>query len=171
MKKALVLCLVFFLASCSSSKIGRVSHPQIKTVAIGKITNTSDEPRAAFYMIESLRKEIALDGSLKLVSVDKADIVITGKIPSYQLDVIGSIVNDNTGDNRRTYRASLYRATIPFTYSVKTRKEKWLIQERTANGYADFSRLLDLEVQKREGVRRAAAQSAKIAVRNITEAW
>lgn len=168
---ALITFMTLVLTSCSY-KVGNISHPQIKTVAILPIQNTSDEPRAGFFMMQQLRERFMLDGSLKVTTADKADIIIRGDIKNYDLKVAGSVKQSETPANDRDefFSASIFRATLAFNYEIYT-KDGWFVQSGNPEAFADFTQLIDLEVEKRQAIKRASYEVAKKVVNNITEAW
>ena len=169
---SLFVLLNLALTSCSY-KIGNLSHPQIKTVAIMPIQNTSDEPRAGLFMMQQLRERFMTDGSFTVTSADKADIIITGNIKDYDLAVAGSVKQNEQdfGSNRRQFfRASIFRTSLAFNYQIYT-KDGWFVQGGKPQASADFTQLIDLEVEKRQALKRASYEVAKKVVNNISEAW
>lgn len=169
---SLLVLLSMAFTSCSY-KVGTLSHPQIKTVAILPIQNTSSEPRAGFFMMQQLRERFMRDGSLKVTTADKADIIIRGDIKNYDLSVAGSVKQSETtnfDDRDEFFSASIYRAKIAFNYEIYT-KDGWFVQAGNPESFADFTQLIDLEVEKRQAIKRASYEVAKKVVNNITEAW
>ncbi|MCM8535590.1 MAG: LPS assembly lipoprotein LptE [Lentisphaeraceae bacterium] len=164
----LVLAVLFLITGCGYN-VGYLSHPQIKTVGIGKIKNLTDEPRLATYLRESLKERFMFDGSIKVVDADKADIIINGEVTNYTVNTAGSVSEGNR-EQRNGFFASIYRTTMNFNYKIKTRKQ-WDVQSGTATGYADYTELLDQQEEKRNSLKRASYEVSKEVVRNITEAW
>ena len=166
-----IALLSITLTSCSY-KVGSLAHPQIKTVAILPIKNTSDEPRAGTFMQQQLAERFMLDGSLKVTTADKADIIIRGDIKNYDLNVVGSVKQSEepTSDRDEFFSASIFRATLAFNYEIYT-KDGWFVQSGNPSSFADFTQLIDLEVEKRQAIKRAAYEVSKKVVNNITEAF
>ena len=165
----LILLAALILSGCGYN-VGYISHPQIKTVGIGKIKNLTDEPRLASYMREKLKERFIVDGSIKFVSSDKADIIINGSITGYNVKTSGSVSSDQREDDAVGFFATIYRTTINFEYDVKTRKQ-WDVQSAKVSGYADYTELIDQQEEKRNSLKRAAYEVSKQVVSNITEAW
>ena len=170
MKKfSLLLFSLLFLTFGCGYNVGYITHPDIKTVGIGKITNLTDQPRLASELREKLKESFMVDGSIKFVSSAEADIVINGKITNYSVNNAGSVSADQR-EQGNGFFASIYRTTLTFSYDVKTNKN-WDIQSNTVSGYADYTELIDQQEEKRNSLRRAAYEVSKQVVTNITEAW
>ena len=172
MKKSKLLILlisVLLLAGCSNYKVGTLTHPQIKTVGFGKITNVTDQPRLSFYMIEKMKERFMQDASIKVVSSDKADIIITGVVSDYNVSSRGRTHQDDR-ESDNGFFATIFTADITFDYEVKTRKGWDLLKGSVTEG-ADFTELIDQLEEKRNALRRAAYEVSKKVVTEITEAW
>ena len=166
--KISLLFLTLFFTGCGYN-IGYLSHPQIKTVGVGKIKNLTDEPRLASYLREKLKERFMVDGSIKFVSSEDADIIINGVISNYKVNAAGSLSSDQR-EREDGFFTTIYRTTITFEYDVKTRKD-WDVQSATVNGSAQYTELIDQQEEKRNSLRRAAYEVSKEVVTNITEAW
>ena len=168
-KLLLSLIFLFLLVGCSGYKVGRLMHPQIKTIAIGKIKNTTDQPRLALFMKEKLKERLMQDASLKVVPESEADIIITGKITRYETRARGRTHQDEREDEDGFF-ATIFRTYISFKYEVKTRKG-WDVAEGHVTEGADFTEIIDQLEEKRNALKRAAYEVSKVVVYEITEAW
>jgi len=168
-KIALISLILLLVNACSGYKIGDVTHPQIKTVAIGKITNSTDEPRLAFYMKSKLKETFLLDSSIKLVPLDEADIIVTGNVRNYNINIVSSAARYSR-ENENGYLASVFRATMFFSYEIKTRNH-WEVQKNTVSGDARYTEFLDQQQEKSNALKRASVSASKKLVNNITEGW
>lgn len=163
-----LLFLILFFSGCGYN-VGYISHPQIKTVGVGKIKNLTDEPRLASYLREKLKERFMVDGSIKFVSSANADIVINGVISNYSINTAGSLSSDQR-EKEDGFFTTIYRTTITFKYDVKTKKN-WDVQAATVRGSAQYTELIDQQEEKRNSLSRAAYEVSKEVVTNITEAW
>ena len=168
-KIVLISLMLLFLNACSSYKIGNITHPQLKTVAIGKITNSTDEPRLAFYIKSKLKETFLLDSSLKLVPLDKADIIVSGNVDNYRIRSISS-AGRFSRENENGFQASVFRARMTFSYEIKTRNH-WEVQKGRVTGSARYSEFLDQQQEKINALERASVEASKELVVNITEGW
>ncbi|MCM8541148.1 MAG: LPS assembly lipoprotein LptE [Lentisphaeraceae bacterium] len=168
----LLLSLIFALliTGCTGYKVGNLIHPQIKTIGIGKIKNTTDQPRVSLFLREKLKERFMQDASVKVVPVDEADIIITGKIVDYRINARGRTTQDEREEEEEGFFATIFRTTIRFQYEVKTRKG-WDVVSGTVSEGADFTEIIDQFEEKRNALRRAAYEVSKKVVSEITEAW
>ena len=169
-KLLFALTITIFLAGCSGYKVGSLMHPDIKTIGIGKIKNTTDQPRLALFMREKLKERFMQDASVKVVAVADADIIITGKITDYRINTRGRTTQDEREDEEEGFFATIFRTTIQFKYEVKNQKG-WDITEGSVSEGADFTEIIDQLEEKRNALRRAAYEVSKKVVSEITEAW
>ncbi|MCM8531410.1 MAG: LPS assembly lipoprotein LptE [Lentisphaeraceae bacterium] len=169
-KLILSFLLAIFLTSCSGYKVGNLMHPDIKTIGIGKIKNSTDQPRLAFFMREKLKERFMQDASVKVVAVEDADIIITGKVTDYRINARGRTTQDEREEEEEGFFATIFRTSIVFKYEVKTQKG-WDVVSGTASEGADFTEIIDQFEEKRNALRRAAYEVSKKVVSEITEAW
>ena len=169
LNKLLLLSLIILFTGCSNYTVGRLLHPQIKTIGIGKIKNSTDQPKLSFYMIEKLEERFMQDASLKVVPVEEADIIITGKITRYDVDARG-VTHQDEREEGEGFFSTIFRTNITFKYEVKTRKN-WNVIAGTVTEGADFTELIDQLEEQRNAFRRAAYEVSKTVVSEITEAW
>ena len=165
-----LLAAVLFLTGCSGYKIGRIMHPQIKTVAIGKIVNKTDQPRLALYMKEKLKERFMQDASVKVVRLDQnPDIIISGKVSDYRIYYSGTVDQDQEEEENGVF-SNISRAHLTFNYEVITRKQ-WDIRKGTVTESSEFTEIIDQLEEKRSALRRAAYEVSKKVVVQVTEAW
>lgn len=168
----LIISLIFaiFLSGCSSYTVGDLMHPDIKTIGIGKIKNTTDQPRLSLFMREKLKERFMQDASVKVVAVADADIIITGKITDYRINARGRTTQDEREEEEEGFFATIFRTSVHFTYEVKTQKG-WDVTKGSVYEGADFTEIIDQFEEKRNALRRATYEVAKKVVSRITEAW
>ncbi len=168
-KLLIILISIFFIAGCSNYKVGHLMHPQIKTVGFGKILNKTDQPRLSLYMIEKLKERFLQDASVKVVSADKADVILTGVVTETRISSRGRTHQDDREDNEGFF-ATIFSADITFEYELKTRKGWDVLKGKVSEG-ADFTELIDQLEEQRNALQRAAYEVSKKVVTEITEAW
>ncbi len=168
--KSLFILTIFLLSACSNYKVGRLMHPQIRTIGIGHIKNDTDQPRLSLFMIEKLKERIMQDASLRVVPVEEADIILTGTIVGYKTDTRGYEHQDRREKDNDAFFATIFRASITFKYEVKTRKQWDLLSDTVTEG-ADFTEIVDQFEEQTNAFRRAAYEVSKKVVVQITEAW
>ena len=169
-KFILLLLGIVLLSGCSGYKIGHIMHPQIKTIALGKILNRTDQPRLALYMKEKLKERFMQDASVRVVRLDQnPDIILSGEVYEYDLDFNGIVDQDNE-EEENGFFARVSRAELSFKYDVKTRK-KWNVNDGKVIESSEFTEIIDQFEEKRNALRRAAYEVAKKVVVQVTEAW
>ncbi len=86
-----LLCLVFFaLLSASScgyhvTPVGGIVPESVKTIAIPGFINSTNEPYVDVEVTRAVVEEFLTDGRLKVVSLEAADIVLRGRVVSFDL--------------------------------------------------------------------------------------
>ena len=169
-KLIILLLSILVLSGCSGYKIGHIMHPQIKTIALGKILNKTDQPRLALFMKEKLKERFMQDASVRVVRLDQnPDIILSGEVIEYALDFNGVVSQDNEEDENGFF-ARVSRAQLSFKYDVKTRKH-WDVKKGKVIESSEFTEIIDQLEEKRNALRRAAYEVAKKVVVQVTEAW
>jgi len=163
------------LPGCRSYRCGSIMHPQINTLAIGAFQNATEEPRIAPLLRGKLAEQFMTDGSLKVTTLDKADAVIRGRILHYGLrQVAAAKTRDSASRDRDSdaYQTTIFRAEVRVEFEVVIPgRERSVVSAKQVLGTADFSRLPDLNVARREGLGQAANDAARRMVVAVAEAW
>jgi hypothetical protein len=149
-----------------------LAHPQIRSVAIGAIDNDSEDPRLAILMNEALKEAVMHDGSFRLVAVEDADVIITGRFGEIKQQGIGFRRGDKATDkdSSDTYRNDSYRSNLNFDYKLQTRKEL-LIKQTSRSESAEFVESLDFQTDRREALKVACRRLAGKVVVSLSEGW
>ncbi len=148
--------------------MGSLMHPQIKTIAIAPIKNNTLEPYGSAAMRAALCEQFQFDGSLKVVSLEKADCILYGRIT--QVTSKGTI--DDSYDNKQTYRPSEWEVTIEFEFEVVIPgRKKPLVNKRVVAGSAKYQVMADQAVTRRRGLKQACINAARDTVVYTVEAW
>ena len=82
MRPLLLFCLAAFLAGCAGYKLGPTNGLPAgsRTVEVRSFVNKTKEPRITEYLANSLRKQLQQDGSFRLETSGRGDILVTGEI-------------------------------------------------------------------------------------------
>ena len=158
---------LIILSGCGY-RVGSLMHSQVKTIAIAPIKNNTLEPYGSAAMRAALCEQFQFDGSLKVVSLEKADCILYGRITS--VESRGTI--DDSFDNKQTYRPSEWQVTINFEFEVVIPgRKKPLIAKRVVAGTAQYQVMADQEVTRRRGLKQACINAARDTVVYTVEAW
>ena len=158
---------ITLLAGCGY-RMGSLMHPQVKTIAIAPIKNNTLEPYGSAAMRAALCEQFQFDGSLKVVSLEKADCILYGRITSVESK--GTM--DDSFDNMQTYRPSEWQVTINFEFEVVIPgKKKPLVNKRVVAGTAQYQVMADQDVTRRRGLKQACINAARDTVVYTVEAW
>jgi outer membrane lipopolysaccharide assembly protein LptE/RlpB len=84
---AIVLALLSVLASCGYrfTPVGGVVPEGMKTIAVPVFINGTNEPFVDTELTQAVVDEFLFDGRLKVVSLERADIVLRGKVIKFDL--------------------------------------------------------------------------------------
>ena len=171
-KSFLILCALvtgaLFSTSCGYH-MGSMMHPQIQTIAIADIRNDSREPLLTAFMRQQLAEQIMVDGSLKLVSKEKADCILYCHIANVQSRTVRE---DSDDGKQETYRPSEINVTVngEFTVLIPGRSEP-LIPKRKISGNSNYQYESDPQITRISGLKQACYNFARMAVQYTTEAW
>jgi hypothetical protein len=82
MRRFLLLFLAAFVAGCAGFKLGPTNGLPAgsRSVEVRSFVNKTREPRITEYLAASLRKQLQQDGSLRLETSGRGDILVTGEI-------------------------------------------------------------------------------------------
>ena len=154
---------------------GSMMHPQIRSIAIGNVTNATREPQLEGRLKAKLADRIMVDGSLALTTVAKADSILVANIRSVTYETIASTKQRDENarqEDKDEYQSTLFRATVLVDVTVNLAgSETPLVATRTVRGIGDYNRLPDFQVARRAAYDLALRDAAAKAVAEITEAW
>lgn len=85
-----VLTFVLLFPGCGYHLVGYGSAlpPHIRTIAIPVFQNSSPEPNIHRDVTDAIRQIFIMDGRLKLVGINKADLILRGTLINYQLRAV-----------------------------------------------------------------------------------
>lgn len=102
-KILLGVALITFILSGCSYRAGRIPpplSPNLNTLAIPIFENASSEPLIETALTEALREKFINDGRLRVVTEEKADLVLKGKITAYGIRTLAFDASDRAMEAR-----------------------------------------------------------------------
>ncbi len=166
------LLLLLLLSGCLGYRLGSLGNPDLKSIAVVKVRNDTDEPRLGIYAASKLRSRFVSDGTLALAGRDLADCILEARVKSYALRIAGKRRLESLDESQQIYSAAIWRIEVRVEYTLRAPgKEKPLIAPRTVTGSAEYGELIDLDVVRQAGFRQALRHAADQIVTEVTEAW
>lgn len=135
-------CLLF--SGCAGYTLGAhkpVHLRHITKIAVPTFENLTLEPRLQSLVTNAVIKQLQVHGSYQIVSRDKAEAVLQGKITNINRTQFRSDLNN-------VLRSSQIMATIVCPFTIKEAETGKLIH--TGNAYADSYIILDANLQLSE---------------------
>jgi len=172
----IALAISFLFASgCQNYKWGSVGHPEIKTVGVGSFTNKTDQSGLSTLLRSKLVEQFMLDGSVRVVDPDQADVVISGQIRWYHTYTVAQAETRDDKDrdsDRDAYQTTVFGADIRVSYSLRVQGRSEPIRAgHGIRGKSRFWELPDLDTARQDGLRRAVDDAARQLVAAVTEGW
>jgi hypothetical protein len=173
MKPVLALTiLALLLAGCSTYQFGNIAHPQLSSIAVGDVENTTSDPRLTHLARAKLPAGFMTDGSLQLTTVEKADCVLHSKVLGYEVSNIGEIRTESNDEDQRQYRTVMYGVSVDVEYALyPSSQDRPILAAKTVRGTAEFARAGDLQLGMDDALDRAMADAASKIVSGVVEAW
>lgn len=161
-----VCALLVLLTSSCGYKFGSVAHPQLKSIAIGDITNDTAAYNVSYQLKQLLSEEFMTDGSLELTSRKVADAIVFARIISVGFS---EIAGRDWGDG--IYHPMEWRVRVVVEYSAIVPGVKEPLVSSTVEGYATFQAKADTDVMRQRATMMACRDAAQKIVQSIVEAW
>jgi hypothetical protein len=156
---------------CRSLQTGSLAHPQIRSIAVGRILNQTADAGMAFQLRSSLVEELIRDASVKLVGRKQAQTIMDAQILSFKIDQVAES-KTRTDDSDSTYQTEIYRATVNLKVRLMVPGRSIpAVDWREVSGSVEFSRLPDLAATRIQALRQALGSAASQAVTAMVEAW
>jgi len=157
-----------FLSGCANYKLGTTLSEDLRNVYVPTVRNESGQPGVEREVTKAILKEIQREGTLSLVSEDRAstrlDIVVVG----YRQDSI-RFNSENTGVSEE-YRMVL-RASSTFTNLNETDPKKATILQNIVEGEDTFLRGTDTITAMQQCLPKAAEDLAEQLIDACVSAW
>ena len=164
--------LALAVAGCRHYHVVDPSHGQPKIVAIGPIKNQTNEPRLSLYTKQKLPELIMLDGSFKLGHPANADSILNVEILTYKIDGIGEVQIESDDKDQRRFRSSVFKVTVDVDYSMTDAANNTTVTSpQQIRGTAEFSELVDMDIVRKDGLRRAMYDACSQVVSSVVDVW
>ncbi|MDD5482147.1 MAG: LptE family protein [Kiritimatiellae bacterium] len=160
----LVLLSALFLDGCAGYRLGSTLPPDIKTVYVPLFANRSREPLIENDATAALIAELQKDGTLKVVNLENADVVLECILTSVSL-------NPLRYDRADVARPNEYRLTLAATFVLKRVDDEEILCEASVIGEATFPFIGNLVSAKQSAMPKASEDLAKRIVEKAVEAW
>ena len=165
----LLLTLPLLLLTGCGYRIGKLGHPQVRTVAIPTVVNETVGYNVSAIMRNMLAEQFMFDGTMKVVSESKADCLIQVRI----LDIVRKEVTQSSyNDDDEIFVPDEWRVTITaeFTVVIPGRRDP-LIPLRKVTGSAVFQAPGDMDANSRRGIQMACRALAQEMVEFTADAF
>jgi len=154
---------------------GPVTHPQIRSLAVGTFANDTRESSATAALRGRIAEKVSTEPGLQLAEPDQADAIVEGrilKITQKQLARAKVRKERDREDDSDAYQTVLYRMDVTVEYQVRIPGyDKPFVQRREVVGQADMGRWPDQQVYRANALGLALADAAGQIVASVTEAW
>jgi hypothetical protein len=92
----MLLLLAAFAAGCAGYKLGPTNGISAgsRSVEVRSFVNKTREPRITEYLASSMRKQLQQDGSFRLETSGRGDILVTGEISKFNRTGLSYLTND-----------------------------------------------------------------------------
>jgi len=96
MRRLLLLLMAAVLAGCAGYKLGPTNGLPAgsRTIQVRPFANKTREPRVTEYLALSMRKQLQQDGTYRLGTSDRPDILVTGEILRFDRGGLSYQTND-----------------------------------------------------------------------------
>lgn len=144
--------------------LGTTLPPGIRTIHVPTFANSSGEPQIEADTTRATIQELQKDGTLRVVSAEAADVVLTVNVSRFTLQPIRY-------EDDRAKTTSEYRLRIT-AYLVLTRRDNGeQLVDRWVQGETTFQPGGDLASAKIAAIPAAAADLAHDIVESVVEYW
>jgi hypothetical protein len=156
-------------------KWGPVTHPQIRSLAVGTFTNDTRESTASATLRGRIAEAVSTEPGLTLAQPDVADAIIEGrviKVTQRQVARAKTRQDRDTEHDSDAYQTVLYRMSVSVEYHVRVPgRTAPFIETRQVTGEADMGQWPDQQVYRANALGLALADAAAQIVASVTEAW
>ena len=164
--------LALLLSGCAGYRQGTLSHPDLKSVAIGEIRNASQTPHLETYLRQHLAERFSADGTLRLVSLEDADCVVVAEVASYDIAGIAERRVASSEEEQRINRTTSFRSDVRVNWRLDIPDAKQpLLKPRKTVGRGTFPERLDPTQAQQAGLKQATYDAARQIVSAVTEGW
>ena len=144
--------------------VGAVRDPGFKTVFIENFKSDVDEPALENLVTTTVIQQFHRDGALEVVEQNKADVILRGRITSFEM----SPVRFSRANELTPTEVTL---SIGVIYTLTKQGETKPYTEGRASGTTRFFIGNDLQTDKRQGVPLASERLGRQMVSALVEGW
>jgi hypothetical protein len=162
-----LFCIVLFSAGCGYN-VGKISNPQIETIAFAPIKNECYLPNMSEYMRNALAEAFQVDGSYKVRSMYDADCILYGRITETKVTAVD--IRSAAGGTIFTTREFNMAITFEFTLVIPGQADA-LVQTTSVTGNAQYAVPVDQFTAQQNGIKQASWDAANQVVWSCAEAW
>ncbi len=158
------------LALCGSCgyHLGSLAHPQLKSIAIAPVKNDTLEPYVSDIMRQQLCEQFQFDGSLKVKSLEEADVILYCIVKEVKNDS----VSWHSTDNQVTYRPYQFTLSVKAEFSVvMPGRGEPVVRSREVSESATYDITSDPQQGRSNGIKQACYNDARKIVEYTVEAW
>jgi hypothetical protein len=160
----LSLAVLFLGTGCASYKLGTVRDPGFKTIFIENFKSEVDEPALENLVTTSVIQQFQKDGTLVVTSQDQADVILRGKIVSFDMTPVRY-----SRENELTTTEVTMSIGVKYTLTKKGQNRPYA--QGDVSGSTGFFVGNDIQSDKRQGVPLAAQKLGSRIVSNLVEGW
>ena len=151
--------------ACVHYQLGSMLPADIKTVYIPTVKNNTNEPFLEQDATSAIISQIQMDGSLKVVSEDRADAILDVVLTQFWLDPVSYV-------SGATSTANEYRMNLSASIVLSRRADKSIVLESpTVTGWSDFDFTGDLTTSKAIALRPTADDLGRRIVNELVQYW
>lgn len=165
-RAALPAVLMLILTGCGYH-IGFIKHPQIDSIAVAPVVNSTAIYNAAGNMRMMASEAVMQDGSYKLADLKRADAILYITVSRIDFTAVGT----SSVERDRDYRPDEWIARVTAEYKLIVPGQGKPVLAGTVTGQSHFQAGADVESGRLSGVRQACYDTAVKLVRQITEGW
>jgi len=161
----ILVTLALAAAGCLGYRVGPVSQPNYRTVAVPIFQNETVNPQLETPVTAAIIKRLQADGLLQIEDVTEADLVVTGRIIQYERLALRSLQLD-TGVTRE------YRIKITAEISARNKRDGTMVLEnQKVTGSAETFIGEDQQSAEFQALPLVADDLARQVVGLLTEGW
>lgn len=163
----LILAILLTVTSCGYH-VGSIAHPQIRSIAFAPVVNETYLPNASEYMRQALSEAFQKDGSWKVVSIEKADCIMYGRL----VNVTTTAPDITVSAGSINYMTNQFGLTLTYEFTVIVPgRPQPLVPTTQVSGYVQYQVPVDYYVAQQSALQAACYQTALDAVYATVEAW
>jgi hypothetical protein len=161
----LVTAVCLLAIGCAGYRLGPTLRADYKSIAVPMFANKTLKPQLEAQISNGIIKRLQSDGSLRIDSREKADVILTGEIIRYNRLALRSLRNE-TGTPRE------YRISLDARVEVRERATgKTVVPASVVTGYADTFIGTDLQSAEDQALPLVADDLARQVTTLLVEKW